>query len=358
MPYQTPTLDELINRGRERHRSELPGTDAFLWPNTEHVFLTAVGGMVHEAFQYLDWIKRQRFALEADGDQLDEHGRQFDLPRRAEAAAHGVVRVTGTPGTLLADRLELARSDGARFFATTSAVVPLDGFVDLPVQAGLPGPGGNTVGGARMVPAIADAAITAVTVSAEGIGGGANVEDDESYRDRILFRMRYPPRGGAAHDYVAWALTVPGVTRVWVDPLAYGPGTVGVWCMADGNGAQGIPSPVMVGDVAAYIGAHKPVTAKVFVAAPVPAPIDVRIDGIGIPRPGVRDAIAAELGMVFSRLVHVSLPTLPYALPRTLLWQAVARATGGAAHRITIPSKDDVALLPGFVPVLGVIQYV
>lgn len=358
MPYQTPTLEELITRGRERHRSELPGTDAFLWPNTEHVFLTAVGGIVHEAIQYLDWIKRQRFALEADGDQLDEHGRQFDLPRRDAAVAHGTVRVTGTPGTLLADKLELARSDGARFFGVGSAVIPLDGTIDLPVQAGLVGPDGNTIAGAEFVPAIAEPAITSIVVGADGIGGGTNIESDDSYRDRILFRMRYPPRGGAPHDYVAWALTVPGVTRVWVDPLAYGPGTVGVWCMADGNGARGIPSPVMIGDVAAYIAAHKPVTAKVFVTAPAPAQIDVRIDGIGIPKPAVRDAISAELAMVFSRLVHVSLPTAPYALPRNLLWQAVARATGSAAHRITIPSNEDVAMLPGFVPVLGVIQYV
>lgn len=42
-----------------------------------------------------------------------------------------------------------------------------------------------------------------------------------------------PPQGGSADDYDAWVRTVPGVTRVWLNPLGAGPGTVVLYTMFD-----------------------------------------------------------------------------------------------------------------------------
>ena len=41
----------------------------------------------------------------------------------------------------------------------------------------------------------------------------ADEETLESLRERLLNRLRLPPLGGSANDYVTWAKEVAGVTR-------------------------------------------------------------------------------------------------------------------------------------------------
>ena len=65
------------------------------------------------------------------------------------------------------------------------------------------------------------------------LDGGTDEETDEELRARVLRRIRQPPMGGDAYDYVAWALAVPGVTRAWCSPLEMGIGTVTVRFMMD-----------------------------------------------------------------------------------------------------------------------------
>lgn len=356
MSYKVPTLEELVQHGMQRHRAELPGTDAFLWPNTEHVQIKATAGLVHLAFQYLDWIKRQRFATEADGDELDAHGKPYGMTRNAASQAHGGIELQGLPTTTLEPGTKVSRSDGATFSLRDRVRIRADGTAEGYVTADDPGAGGNTIGGATMVLTSTNLAISKIVVGPEGIGAGADVEDDEGFRARLLFRMRNPPRGGAAHDYVAWALSVAGVTRVWVDPTAYGPGTVAVWFMTDGATPTGIPNATALGDVRAYIEVHRPVTARVSVQAPIPATMNVCIAGIGVLSLPVQEQIKAEIADVFRRQVQVSLPSARYSLPVNLIWQAVARVTGNSVHRIVTPSSD-VPLLPGYIPVLGEITY-
>lgn len=356
MSYQLPTFEELLKRVRDRHRAELPGTDAFLWPNTEHVFTKVLGGAVHELYQYLGWIKRQRFASEADGDQLDEHGKQWGITRKPAAPAHGDALVTVSADLTLLAGTVFARSDGARFRVKASQnIIANDPPAMVALEALTAGFAGNTEPGTQLEPEVSTPTITNIVVASDGIAGGDEVEGDESYRARILWRQRNPPRGGAAHDYVAWALAINGVTRVWVDPLAYGPGTVGVWFMADGQG-NGIPAQSLVGDVAAYTAVVAPTTARVLIHAPIPATIDITISHLGVVIPTVQAAIEAEIRDLFRRQVHVSMPNKRFTFATNLIWQAVARATGSSQHKVKLPA-DDITFLPGYIPVLGTICY-
>lgn len=357
MSFKVPTLDELTKRAQERHRSNLPGTDAFLWPNTEFVFIQSISGLVFEAFQYLDWIKRQRFALEADGDQLDEHGAQFNMTRKASSKAHGNLDIVGIPGTDILDGDEFARSDGARFVAVGDVTIQGIGNASIAVEAVEAGPLGNTPAGAELAATTTNTGIASIAVDDDGLGGGAYLEADEDYRARILARMRQPPQGGAYHDYIAWALSIAGVTRVWVDASGMGIGTVVLRFMADGNGNNGIPSDALVEDVAEYIDLVRPVTSDVYVVAPTPVVVDVAISGIGIPTETVRARIAAELQAVFTREVPISMASDPYTLNTNLLWAAVSYATsGGTKHYITTPA-ESVVIPVGSVAVLGDITY-
>lgn len=358
MSYPVPTLDQAVQRSRERLRAEMPGTDAAVWPNTQAINAKVTGGESFELYGFLQWIARQRFATSADGDMLDQIGEQYAVARRPATYAAGRVTVTGQPlYTLLAGQV-LTRSDDVAFVVDADTAIGPGGSVSMTVTARETGTLPNTEAGALLSTSFATDQIDEIRVGADGIGGGAEVEDHESYRARILFRLRYPPHGGAAHDYVRWALEIPGITRVWVDPLAYGPGTVGVWIMADANGSPyGAPHPVEVAAVAAYIESELPVTARVIVQAPLIAPIEVQLAGVVNPTEALQRRIEVELRDALRRSAAVSMPNARFTLRRNLLWQAVARATGDAVHTVEIPSID-VEMPVGFLPVLSRVCFV
>jgi uncharacterized phage protein gp47/JayE len=93
----------------------------------------------------------------------------------------------------------------------------------------------------------------------EDITGGIDIEDDETYRARILQRIQSIPAGGSSSDYVRWALEVSGVDRAWCYPIEDGPGTVVTVITAIGD--DPVPSTQLLADVQANISDKKPVTA-------------------------------------------------------------------------------------------------
>lgn len=358
MSYPVPTLAEAVQRARERNRAELPGTDAAIWPNTQAVAAKVLGGEAFELYGFLQWIARQKFATSADGDMLDAIGEQYGVGRRPATYAAGHLTVTGTPLYTLTQGQRLARADDLEYIVDADTAIGPSGQASVPVTAAATGPDYNLEAAAALTLTRTTDEVTAIVTDANGIGGGFDTEDHESYRARILFRLRYPPHGGAVHDYVAWALSIPGVTRVWVDALAYGPGTVGVWFVCDNNGsAYGIPRGTDVEAVQDFINAVKPVTARVLVRAPEPAPIAVRLSGITNPTTALQGRIKVELLDVLRRDGQCSMPNAPFTLRPNLLWQAVARATGDAVHAVDVPALP--VLMPvGYLPVLGAICYV
>lgn len=354
MAYVLPTFEELLDRAIKRHRAELPGTDAYLWPNTEHVFLKAATGIVFSCFEYLQWVKRQRFVTEADDSELDAHGKPWKITRKPAVAAHGNVQFTGTVGTSIAAGTVVQRSDGAQFATSTAVVIDSDGVVAVEAVALTAGAAGNTDALTELELVVPDAAVTLVKVDGIGLGAGADVEDGEQYRERIWQRQSNEPMGGSVPDYVRWVLAVPGVTRVWVERRTYGPGTVGIWPMSDGSTADGIPSAVLIADIETFLDGLIPATARAIVKAPIAAAIDIKIAGI-TPTTAMQEQIAAEIADLFRRRVSVSMRGASYVVNPAIIWQAVARITGDVTHRIVLPIETTIPF--GYVPVMGTLCY-
>jgi len=80
------------------------------------------------------------------------------------------------------------------------------------------------------VPGI-DSSVTLI----EPATGGADIENEEDFRQRGLLAFQNPPQGGSDTDYRGWALAVPGVTRAWIRRRGMGPGTVVIYIMCDGS---------------------------------------------------------------------------------------------------------------------------
>lgn len=359
MPFQVPTIKELATRTVAAFRANLKGSDAALWPNNVAVSAKAMAGAVWEAFAFLEYISRQHVKHLAEGQWLERHAYDYGITRLPASYAEGYVVISGDNSVPVPAGIVLQRADGVQYELTSGGTTSGSGTVTLPVRALEPGRIGNALADVGLVmTAPVDRLSSDAVVAAAGIGLGADVESDESLRARLLHRLRMPPHGGAAHDYVAWARSINGVTRVYVDPVSVANEreSIGLWFLMDDLYANGIPQSADVAAVTAYIETVRPAGAIVAVAAPTAVAVNITISNLADDTTATRDAVLAELKDLFRREARVSTLSDPYTLYRSLISEAISAATGEHHHTLTAPA-DDTDFDEGEIPVLGTITY-
>jgi uncharacterized phage protein gp47/JayE len=377
MPFPIPALADLVQRSRAAFRNYLPGSDAWLWPNNLNPAAKVIAGMTFEVFGFADYICKQKFAITADGDNLDLHGAELGLARRPAQPSGGNVIITSTNGALsVAAAAQFARADGVLIVAQQSGSLSASGALSLAVEAAAGGQNTTTIAGTELTPISGltgpGAATATIAVDQDGLAGGMNVELDgepyttdlSTFRGRILFRKRNPPFGGCPADYVQWCTNVPGVTRVFVERLWNGPGTVRVFPVMDDLYAAtgGVPGPADIARVIDYLAGVQPSDALVTVQAPSPVTVDLTVQGL---RPGttdVEEGVLGELRASFRRNSRVAgndvyFPSMPYLAHPTSyalqwLWGALNDAAGETRAKLVLPNAD-IPLGAGQFPVLG-----
>lgn len=363
MSFPIPTLRSLLQRARNSFRSNLPGTDAWIWPSNIYVVAKVVGGLVYMVFERLQWIDKQRFVSTAtDLNQLQLAGAELGINLKGASAAQGHVNVTANYPFTVPIGTQFLRSDGVIYAATLSvsatqySVLP---YVAVPVVCTTTGAVGNALAGTPLSTSLAntDGSTLAPVVDANGLGSGADTETFESLQTRILLRKRQPPAGGSPTDYQRWALEVPGVTRAYVAGKAFGPGTVAVWFFMDDTYPSGIPQASDVAVVQAHINSLAPVAAEVFVQAPIARCIDVIVNGLYPDTQQGRQAVAAEVQAVFLKMTQPGLPGQPFVLRWSWLQQAVSNATGGQFNEGVAQPSADMFFIAGEAPCLRSITF-
>ena len=350
MPFNRPSMPDLVERIASDFESRLPGTDARLRRSNVGVIARVMAACAHGLYGFLNWIARQVIIDTAEAEVLERWAAVWGISRGSAVPATGYVRFLGSGTNIVIPKgTVLQRADGAGF-RTTADVVLTAGTATAPITAATPGSEGNTAAGTRLVLAAQILGVSAdVTVESDGLTGGTDTETDGSLLDRLLFRIRKPPQGGARHDYEAWAREVPGVTRVWVYPSWLGEGTVGVFFVRDGD-EDLVPDPAEVAAVAAHIERKRPVTAEVFVQAPLPLPVNITLR-VTPDTAEVRAAVEAELRDVFRREAKPG-----GTLLRSHLTEAISLASGEFDHALVEPAAD-VQAQPGEIPVIGGITW-
>lgn len=348
MPVDRPTLPKLIDQGAAEFESRLDGVLARARRSLVGVLNRVVAGGLSALYQYVEWLNRQVWPDQAEAEYLVDHGNRWSKPRNPAAPATGSVTFTGISGTDVAAATVVLRSDGTRFL--TDALVTLNaGTATATVTAEVAGQAGNTPIATALQLESPIAGVNSGVTAATALAGGADIEDIEDWRARILARLRSAPQGGAKKDYEAWALEVPGVTRVWVSPGEMGAGTVTVRFARDDD-ASPIPDAGEVATVQAYIDERRPVTAEAFVVAPIASPVDFTIQ-LTPNNAAVKAAVEAELRDVIRR---EGAPA--GTLPITHLREAISIAAGEEDHVLTVPSAD-VVMGTGELPTMGVITW-
>lgn len=175
------------------------------------------------------------------GQWLDYHGQQTGTVRKAANHASGYVTFKGVAQTVIPEKLIVctpAANDkpAIEFYTDQEAVIPDKGIVTVAVTAVNPGNGSNVPKNTISLMAQPLKGIESL-VNAEEISGGADGEDDESYRERIL---EYHATDGESFigndsDLKRWAKEVPGIGDCIVVPTWNGPGTVKL-VLVDANG--------------------------------------------------------------------------------------------------------------------------
>jgi uncharacterized phage protein gp47/JayE len=128
-----------------------------------------------------------------------------------------------------------------------------------------------------------------------------------------------------------------------------GPGTVGVFVVRDGD-ANPIPDDQALAVVRDYIEAVRPVTAELFVLAPVPVPIQFQIKAYP-DTSATRAAIEASL-----RDLLLLEGDLGVTLLRTHLDDAISQSAGEDDHNLVAPAAN-VVLAVNQIPTFGGITW-
>jgi uncharacterized phage protein gp47/JayE len=359
MAFQRPTLPELITRVEGDLKSGLQLV-VILRRSFLGVIARVMAGLAHLLFGFLKYVEQEAFPDTATEDNLDRWAGIYNVLRKEATFAEFTCTVTGTAGVVIPAGRVYRRSDGKEY--TVVSVLTLPGTINLVAS----------IAGAASEVQVAD--VISILSPIAGLNSNATVsvvitepedtEGDASLRARLLDKIRNPPSGGAANDYIQWALAVPGITRAWINPQGLGPGTVLVYVVSDDENPI-TPIPAKITEVFDYIEVLRPVTANVTVVAPVLLPINMTIQ-IKPNTVAVQNAIRAEL---LDLIFRDSSLAGSYKSPGVLndgkillsrIDEAVSIAQGEEDHNITLingVTPADVTPATGRLAVLGTITW-
>jgi uncharacterized phage protein gp47/JayE len=299
------------------------------------VFSRVLAGAVHMVHGHVEYLARQLFPDLADDVYLVRFASLYGLSKSPATFTTGVVQATGTNGQEVPTGAVLRRADGEEFTVDAGGLIS-GGTLVVEVTAVLAGVSANTPSASVLTFESPLPGVDADVTTGE-LAGGADIESTASLRRRVLARIRLAAQGGAEADYELWALSVAGVTRVWVYPNKLGAGTVVVYFARDED-IDIIPSVGEVATVQAYIDSVRPVTAAVTVRAIVAKGwiVEITLTPVaGAVLGDVQAAVEAEIIDLF-RTEGVPGGTMPFSKVRT----AIGTAEGVEDFIVTSITSD------------------
>jgi uncharacterized phage protein gp47/JayE len=324
MPFQRKTLSTLLSEVAADISSSLQGADALLRFAVLKIVGKVQAAMCNLQFGYLDWIARQAVPFTAEDEYLIGWAALKGVYQKEESKAQLTAQFPGAAGKVLSSGTPIARGDGVTYTTSTTGTVDGSGNVSVTIIADVAGSAGNADAGTAVSLSVAVDGIQQGGTVTGTVASGADIEDNDDLRSRMLDAYQNPPQGGDSADYVQWALAVAGVTRAWCAPNGFGAGTVVVYTMWDSaevahngfpqgtdgvsqndKGPGGTPRGVVAsGDqlvVADSIVTKQPVTALVYSCAPIANNLTITLSGLTSATTATRAAIASAIADVLFR---------------------------------------------------------
>ncbi len=359
MPFNKPTLQELVNRIQADLESRLSTQtpvgnnvtySASLRRSTSGVLAQVQASASYLLLGYLDFLAKQVMVGTAESDYLYRWAHVWGVKEKSATFANGCVVFKGEEGRVIAEETKLLRSDGVEF-KVAKAVAIKQRSATVRVEALLLGGDGNTPPNTTLTLILPLAGVQSnAAVTEAGITGGLDAEKDDSLRERLLQRIQEPPHGGAVSDYEQWAREVPGVARAFVYPNYFGLGTVGITFLSEGTDSR-IPDVAHVARVQTHIDEQRPVTADVLVFAPTVVPVALIIKATSL-NTTVQATIEAELRAWF---IQKAYPGMLLRVAR--LQDVIFQATGNSEDYVLIVPAHNIQYAAHELPTLSEITW-
>lgn len=334
MPYTTPDYravrDAILRDIANQLPSAATGADSDF-----AIRANATASAVEGLYQHQQWIVRQILPDTADSDYLERHASLRSITRKAASFTTGSVHFTGTVGSAVPIGTESKTNSGIAIVTTAAGVIGAGGTVDIAAKAVLSGASGNQTAAAVLTLSAAPAGVQSQAAIVT-MTGGTDIESDAELLVRLLVDIRLPPAGGAAHDYAAWALEVPGVTDAYIFTQRRAANSVDVVIETLG----GVPSAQLIADVLAHIETVRPCCADVLVMAPSLVVANI---AAALTLSGTTLAIAAArintLLTTYFNSLHVG-----QTVTRAKLITLMMEVTGVVDVNLTLPAANVVPL--------------
>nr|WP_213680129.1 baseplate J/gp47 family protein [Serratia marcescens] len=225
MPFNVQSLRQLIKTGEQDIEIELG--EKLPPVGVERALNVAFSGAVRDVYDYQTWIADQVVpSLKSDDQTIIDTASSEGVIRKAATYTSGNATFKGTKPIPLNTEMQARNGHG---YHVIKANAPVNGAQTITVQADDVGAASNLDAGEQLtlispIPGVDSVGV----VDSDGLKGGTDIEPISELLDRLLFRKRNPPVGGAVHDYVIWAREMAGVSRAWAWDAWHGPGTVGL----------------------------------------------------------------------------------------------------------------------------------
>lgn len=341
------TIDEIYSE-MLRNFTEHTGLDAGAGGDLAVRFY-AVAAQIHALYLQAEWTEKQCFPQTATGEYLNYHAELRGVERKGAAAAFGVLRFSvgaAASSDLTIPAGTVCMTAGlVRFETMVDAVLAAgESYVDVPAVAVETGAAGNAPAGTILTMAVAPAGIAACTNPAP-FTGGADSEDDDSLRLRVLETYRRLANGANAAFYHQKAMSFDDVAAATVMARARGVGTVDVVIAT----LSGAPEESLLNEVQAYFDSVREIAVDVQVLAPVLQNVDVAVT--------VKVAENYDSGAVLEKVRDVltgwfSGERLGQDVLLAELGAAVFAVDGVENYSFSAPAAD-VTMDGGTLPVLG-----
>jgi phage-related baseplate assembly protein len=244
------------------------------------LFLLSIANMLILQRNLIDFTGKMNLLAYSEGDYLDHLGHLLDVTRIPAAAAETTLSFTlstDTEGAVIPKGTRVTTTDEKAYFATTEALSIPAGTLSSTVSATCTeaGTNGNSLSVNTLIklvdplPYVASVSNTTVTA------GGADIEDDESYRERIHEAPESFSNAGSYGAYEFWAKTASAdIEDVFVTSPT--PGEVNIYPLLIGGV---IPEQEVLDNVYTVCNADKirPLTDKVTVLAPGTSTYDIDV---------------------------------------------------------------------------------
>lgn len=192
-----------------------------------------------------------------------------------------------------------------------------------------------------------------------GISGGTDIQSFEDWKNNVVNRFQNPITFFNENNIRKTALSVSGVTKVWVYPITPEVGQVTVYFIR-GNDTDIIPDANEVIEVSNKIKALRTVKddpADVFVYAPIPKRVDFTFSSITPDTPTMKTAIKNSLKQLFEDGIELgeNLTELTY---NNAIGNSYDMENGVKLKNYTLDTPTgDIEVNMGEYPILGTVTF-